>query len=147
MPVDPFETPLILTEATIPLPSLIPLHRAAKPFLKPYRHAIAEHLFGSLYRRLRVTNIARTGGFVSRLDLAADHLSKLSEQLDQCVATTARHIERLARGSVSFRRQQIRVDHVVNISKVTGLKAISINDRRFTSEQGGNEPWYHGRVL
>ena len=65
MPVDPFETPLILTEATILPTSLvyirstwgpilfsdllsIPIHRLAKPFFKINRHSIAERLPRSL---------------------------------------------------------------------------------------------------
>src|SRR6266481_1187318 len=117
----------------------IPPHGSAQSFLNPHRYTIAEHPLGSLYRCLRVPNISRTRGLVRCLDVAADHLSKLSEQFDQCVATTARYVERLARGSVSFRRQQIRVDYIVNIGKVTGLKTISINDRRFTRKQSSNE--------
>src|SRR6266404_5230279 len=99
MPADPFETPLILTEATILPTSLvyirrtcgpilfpdllsIPIHRLAKPFFKINGHSIPERLLRSVDRGLRISHVSRAGCFMNRFDVDAEDLFNLRQQIE-----------------------------------------------------------------
>src|SRR6266404_9702595 len=164
MPADPFETPLILTEATILPTSLvyirrtcgpilfpdllsIPIHRLAKPFFKINGHSIPERLLRSVDRGLRISHVSRAGCFMNRFDVAAEDLFNLRQQIEQGVAASARHVECAARDALCFGCQQVRIHYVIDKCEVARLKSITINDRSFAVEQSSDESRDHRCVL